>query len=369
MLAGSAVAGRPTAHTLRKSPGGPIAAIAENNSVAAWFTASTKGCNLVHILSPGKHDRSLPQPSSLTCHWSLKDGQPQLAVAARMSTALWTLHESSPSLDMVMAASIGEPERQLAKLAHASDGTGKWLEGVAGAGRTLAYSWDDVEYVDPDACLSRGMCKQKIADGGIRLVTRTDDTALPGTEPALQLAAAAGRLAYVPATTVKAGRPTVSLNNTLRIVDAVTGDPVGQALVKGIPIAIALPEREVTLLEANGRKCDFLREWAPPNATVAQGRAEEQETDVFGVAVAKALAPPPVAAEWCLPLVRPGGVAILWIGPTADAGRVARVAEQLGGELGEDAGGLLVLRKLEPTPSGFPRRPGMARKRSSRSST
>ena len=133
--------------------------------------------------------------------------------------------------------------------------------------------------------------------------------------------------------------------------------------VPGIPLAAALPERQVTLLEANGRKCDFLREWAPPNATVAQGRAEEQETDVFGVAVAKALAPPPVAAEWCLPLVRPGGVAILWIGPTADAGRVARVAEQLGGELGEDAGGLLVLRKLEPTPSGFPRRPGMARKR------
>jgi hypothetical protein len=254
VLAGSAVAGRPTAHTLRKSPGGPIAAIAENNGVAAWFTSSTKGCNHVHILSPGKHDRSLPQPSStsLTCHWSLTDGQSQLAIAGRISTALWTLHESSPSLDMVMAASIGEPERQLAKLAHASDGTGKWLEGVAGAGRTLAYSWDDVEYVDPDACLSRGMCKQKIADGGIRLVTRTDDTALPGTEPALQLAAAAGRLAYVPATTVKAGRPTVSLNNTLRIVDAVTGDPVGQALVKGIPVAIALSPKVLAVLTASG---------------------------------------------------------------------------------------------------------------------
>jgi hypothetical protein len=254
VLAGSAVAGRPTAHTLRKSRGGPITAIAENNSVAAWFTSSTKGCNHVRILSPGKHDRSLPQPSSgsLTCHWSLTDGQSQLAIAGRMSTALWTLHESSPSLDIVMAASIGEPERQLAKLAHASDGTGKWLEGVAGAGRTLAYSWDDVEYVDPDACLSRGMCKQKIADGGIRLVTRTDDTALPGTEPALQLAAAAGRLAYVPATTVKAGRPTVSLNNTLRIVDAVTGDPVGQALVKGIPIAIALSPKVLAVLTASG---------------------------------------------------------------------------------------------------------------------
>jgi hypothetical protein len=257
VLAGSAVAGGPTAHTLRKSPGGPIAAIAENNSVAAWFTASTKGCNLVHILSPDKHDRSLPQPSSgspsLTCHWSLKDGQPQLAVAARTSTALWTLHESGPSpADRVMTASIGGPERQLTRLAHASDGTGDWLEGVAGAGRTLAYSWDDVEYVDPDACLSHGMCKQKISDGGIRLVTRTDVNELPGAGPALQLAAAAGRIAYVPATVVKSGRPTVGLNNPLRIVDAVTGDQLGQAFVRGIPVAIALSSKVLAVLTASG---------------------------------------------------------------------------------------------------------------------
>jgi 16S rRNA (guanine527-N7)-methyltransferase len=132
--------------------------------------------------------------------------------------------------------------------------------------------------------------------------------------------------------------------------------------VPGIPLAAALPEREVTLLEASGRKCEFLREWAPPNARVVRGRAEEQEPDVFGVAVAKALAPPPVAAEWCLPLVRPGGAAVLWVGPTADAGRVARVATQLGGELAADEG-FFVLRKLVPTPPGFPRRVGVARKR------
>src|SRR5204862_175295 len=92
----------------------------------------------------------------------------------------------------------------------------------------------------------------------------------------------------------------------------------------GIPLAVALPEREVTLLEANGRKCEFLRRWAPPNARVVQGRAEEQAVDEYDVAVAKALAPPPVAAEWCLPLVRPGGAAILWVGPTADRERVVR---------------------------------------------
>ena len=133
--------------------------------------------------------------------------------------------------------------------------------------------------------------------------------------------------------------------------------------VPGIPLAASLPERNVTLLEANGRKCEFLRTWAPPNATVVQGRAEEQETDGFGVAVAKALAAPPVAAEWCLPLVRAGGAAVLWVGPSADLERVARVASQLAAEVESERDGLLVLRKLSTTPAGFPRRTGVARKR------
>jgi 16S rRNA (guanine527-N7)-methyltransferase len=133
--------------------------------------------------------------------------------------------------------------------------------------------------------------------------------------------------------------------------------------VPGIPLAVALPERELTLLEANARKCEFLREWAPPNARVVNGRAEEQESDVFGVAVAKALAPAHVAAEWCLPLVFEGGAVVLWVGPTADEARVAHVASQIGGELAENRDGLLVLRKVRPTPDGFPRRVGVARKR------
>jgi len=82
-----------------------------------------------------------------------------------------------------------------------------------------------------------------------------------------------------------------------------------------------------------------------------------------GVALAKALAPPPAAAEWCLPLVRPGGAVVLWVGETAEPDRVARVAERLAGELAESPPGLLVLRKLGPTPAGFPRRTGVARRR------
>jgi 16S rRNA (guanine527-N7)-methyltransferase len=133
----------------------------------------------------------------------------------------------------------------------------------------------------------------------------------------------------------------------------------------GIPLAAALPDREVTLLEANGRKCAFLREVARgfSNVTVVQGRAEEHETDSFGVAVAKALAPPPVAAEWCLPLVVVDGAVVIYIGPSADADAVSRVSGHLGGGPAEQLPGLLVLHKVEPTPPGFPRRPGVAKKR------
>jgi len=131
----------------------------------------------------------------------------------------------------------------------------------------------------------------------------------------------------------------------------------------GIPLAAALPDREVTLLEAEQRKCDFLRRWAPPNARVVWGRAEEQPLERWGVAVAKALAQPPVAAEWCLPLVRVGGAAILWLGEGANLDRLAAAVERLGGGAPELQAGLAVLPKVAPTPPGFPRRAGVARKR------
>jgi 16S rRNA (guanine527-N7)-methyltransferase len=131
----------------------------------------------------------------------------------------------------------------------------------------------------------------------------------------------------------------------------------------GIPLAVSLPGREVTLLEAERRKCDFLERWAPPNARVVWGRAEEQDREIYGIALGKALAQPPVAAEWTLPLVRVGGAVILWLGPSADLAAVAAVSELLGGGPPEEHDGLVVLRKLAPTPAGFPRRVGVAKKR------
>ena len=133
----------------------------------------------------------------------------------------------------------------------------------------------------------------------------------------------------------------------------------------GIPLAAAFPDRDVTLLEAQERKVAALERFAQafPNVHVVRGRAEEQPTDTYGVAVARALAAPPVAAEWCLPLVRPGGGVVLYVGPTAEADRVARVAERVGGGEVEQLSGLLVIPKVAPTPDGFPRRAGVAKKR------
>ena len=159
------------------------------------------------------------------------------------------------------------------------------------------------------------------------------------------------------------------VEDALRSVDLVRGldgpivDVGSGGGSPGIPLALALPQREFTLLEAERRKCDFLERFAPPNARVVWGRAEEHPPDGYGVALAKALAQPPVATELALALVRPGGAAVLWLGPTADLSVVARVSSLLGGDVPEVRDGLVVVRKLAPTPAGYPRRSGMPKKR------
>jgi 16S rRNA (guanine527-N7)-methyltransferase len=143
----------------------------------------------------------------------------------------------------------------------------------------------------------------------------------------------------------------------------------------GIPLAAARPELQIDLLEAQRRKCSFLAAVAAdfPNMAVVCARAEEHGRgdgrEAYGTALAQALAPPPVALEWCLPLVRVGGRAILLAGEV-DLERAGVAAEAVGGGVPEVVslpGGvrrsLLLVAKVRPTPDRFPRRPGAARKR------
>jgi 16S rRNA (guanine527-N7)-methyltransferase len=137
----------------------------------------------------------------------------------------------------------------------------------------------------------------------------------------------------------------------------------------GFPLAALRRDLRFDLLEATRRKCRFLERWAAEfeNAEVVCGRAEDhgrgRGREAYGTAVARALAPPEVAAEWCLPLVRAGGRVVLFVGPSADEVAVAKVAEQLAAEPEDGPPGFVLLRKTGPTPERFPRRPGVARKR------
>ena len=121
----------------------------------------------------------------------------------------------------------------------------------------------------------------------------------------------------------------------------------------GIPIALAM-RIPVDLVEATGVKCEFLRRCVAALGApceVVHDRSEHLARaggrDAYDLVLARALAPPPVAAELCLPLARVGGHALLWTAETVAIGPNRR---------------LELLRKVRATPERFPRRPGMAAK-------
>jgi 16S rRNA (guanine527-N7)-methyltransferase len=140
----------------------------------------------------------------------------------------------------------------------------------------------------------------------------------------------------------------------------------------GIPLALAYGA-PVTLVESVGRKAAFLVATARALGVDAEVVAERSEQygrgagrDRFALAMARALAAPPVAAELCLPLVRPGGRVVLWTGAVDVAGLeavAARLAADLSRVVPYGGRNLVELIKIGPTPDAFPRRPGMAGKR------
>ena len=140
----------------------------------------------------------------------------------------------------------------------------------------------------------------------------------------------------------------------------------------GIPLALATGIR-MDLVEATGAKCDFLRRCVAALGApcdVIHDRSEHLARaggrDAYDLVLARALAPPPVAAELCLPLARVGGHVLLWTAET-EPGALAAVAAAVGGEHAEtvEVGPnrrLELLHKTRATPERFPRRPGMAAK-------
>jgi 16S rRNA (guanine527-N7)-methyltransferase len=118
-----------------------------------------------------------------------------------------------------------------------------------------------------------------------------------------------------------------------RVVDVGSG-----AGLPGIPLGIARPDLELTLVEPMARRVEFLEEvvgaLAPPAGLhwrVVRGRAEERSVaravGPIDVVTARAVAPLPRLVGWCRGLMRPGAQLVALVGASAVAGLPALVPE------------------------------------------
>jgi 16S rRNA (guanine527-N7)-methyltransferase len=139
----------------------------------------------------------------------------------------------------------------------------------------------------------------------------------------------------------------------------------------GIPLKIALPGLRLTLVESDQKKAAFLRAAVEAlqleDVSVEARRAEELGRDPahragYDVVVTRAAAKAPVAVEYCMPLLRVGGV-LLAQARGDDYRAAARAIGQLGGRMRKEVGGVVVIGKGRPTPDSFPRRVGVPAKK------
>lgn len=139
----------------------------------------------------------------------------------------------------------------------------------------------------------------------------------------------------------------------------------------GIPLKLAMPDLRMCLVESDQRKADFLRdavaELGLGDVEVDSRRAEEvgrdpRHREAYDVVVTRAAAKAPAAAEYCIPLVREGG-SLLALAQFKDWDQARRAIGQLGGRLDGERSGVIVVRKIRPTPDQFPRRVGVPGKR------
>ncbi len=179
------------------------------------------------------------------------------------------------------------------------------------------------------------------------------------------------------------GGPAAGMAAGLRVVDVGAG-----AGFPGLPLKLAFPDIKLALVEATGKKADFLRHLVAvlnlSGVAVHTGRAEElahrpELRASFDLTLARGLAKLPALLEYTLPFTRRGGQVAAWKrrnpatgGLAAELAAAQTALQILGGRLGRvypvTASGLtdnrvvLMVEKVKATPGKYPRRPGTPQK-------
>jgi 16S rRNA (guanine527-N7)-methyltransferase len=181
----------------------------------------------------------------------------------------------------------------------------------------------------------------------------------------------------------------LALLDVIKLTDEAVIDVGAGAGFPGLPLKIACPGIKLTLLEATGKKVEFLKHLVTKlnlsDVTVIKERAEEfakEKREVFDIAVARAVARLNILAEYCLPFVRVGGLFVAYKEWPVDeeANQADPAIHLLGGKVREikkvqlwldgarhrpDSNlqrSLVIIEKIKPTPPKYPRRTGIARK-------
>ncbi|MBA7651424.1 Ribosomal RNA small subunit methyltransferase G [subsurface metagenome] len=165
----------------------------------------------------------------------------------------------------------------------------------------------------------------------------------------------------------------------LRIIDVGTG-----AGIPGLPLKILLPDIRLVLLDATAKKATFLHHLKDKleleNVEIVVGRAEEvahrsEYRECFDIVLSRAVAPLATLVELTLPFCATSGCFIAQkkglIEP--EMSQSTRAISLLGGNLREvkrieleeftDQRQLIVIDKISPTPTQYPRHPGIPTKR------
>jgi 16S rRNA (guanine527-N7)-methyltransferase len=167
----------------------------------------------------------------------------------------------------------------------------------------------------------------------------------------------------------------INIKSTLKVIDIGTG-----AGFPGIPVATIYPDLQVTLLDSKIKKIKFINfildKLKFNNCQTLIGRSEtigqmKEYRETYDLALIRAVGTPSVCTEYALPLLKIGGIAVLYRGHWHDEDKLTlkSTLEKLGGEiisiqniktpLTQSIRNLIYIKKISTTSRQFPRQIGI----------